>query len=874
MSRSTGKGKPVRAEPFPVREIYRGYTERTFRGEELRTIAFPLGGIGTGTVSLGGFGQLQDWEIFNRPGKGELLPLAFFAIWMRPRGGEPIARILEGRRLPPYQRYWQGVSAFELWGLPRFRQAVFTGRYPFARVELTDPKLPAGVRLEAFNPLIPHNEIDSSLPVAILRYTVTNRARKPLAVSLAGCLPNVVGYEGREPIVGRRHPSLGRNRNEFVREKALVGLRMTSAKHGPNDPGFGSMALATTHRGKLSYLTHWLRGEHWDDMHTFWDDFAADGIVRGDARGTSADGEAEHGSLVPAADISPGGSVSFTFIIAWHFPNRTYDRNPVNWPQKFRLRNWHTDRLADAWSAARYAAENLDRLEGETRDYIDTLSASTLPGPVLDAAGSQVSILRTHTVYRTDDGKLFGYEGTRDQSGSCPLNCTHVWNYEQTLAYLFPSLERTMRDTDFACNTRLNGYMAFRTLLPLSKQLWEFKPAADGQMGCILKLYREWQLSGDRRFLADLWPHARRALEFAWKRGGWDADRDGVMEGEQHNTYDIEFFGPNTMTGTLYLGALKAAAIMAREVGETEAADRYESMFRKGGIKLDRLLFNGRWYEQRGVDVRKTKYQFGRGCLSDQLLGQWFCEIVGLGDVLPHTHVRRALRSIFAYNFRADLSDHESVQRTYAMNEEAGLVLCTWPDGGRPPLPFIYADEVWTGIEYQVAAHLIAHGLVDEGLTIVKAVRDRYDGAKRNPWNEIECGHHYARAMASWSLILALSGYRYSAPRQSIGFAPKIATRDFACFFSTGSGWGLYRQAFQAGRQTAELDLRYGALTLGEVRLTWAGASPPGRLTVDARLSRGRIAADASSRGSQVVVGFAQPVAIAAGERLRIVLRG
>ena len=625
---------------------------------------------------------------------------------MKPRGEQPIARILEGRRQPPYQRYWQGVSAFELWGLPRFRKAVFTGLYPFARVDLSDPQLPVTVRLDAFNPMIPQNELDSSLPAAILRYTVTNRTRKPMAVSVAGCLTNVVGYEGREAIVGRKHPSLGRNRNAFVRERSLAGLKMTSGKAKASWPGFGSMALATTHRGKLSYLTHWLRGEHWDDMHAFWDDFAADGVVRSDTRGVSADGEGEHGSVVPAATIEPGQSQAFTFIVAWHFPNRTYDRNPVNWPQHFRLRNWHTDQFKDAWAVTRYAAEQLGRLEQQSREYVDTLSASTLPAAVLDAASSQVSILRTNTVYRTNDGKLFGYEGTREQSGSCPLNCTHVWNYEQAAAYLFPSLERTMRDTDFRWNTRPDGFMAFRTLMPLSKKLWEFKPAADGQMGCVLKLYREWQISGDREFLADLWPQARRALEFAWKRGGWDGDRDGVMEGEQHNTYDIEFFGANTMMGSLYLGALKAAAIMAREVGEEKAAERYEAMVIKGAAKLDRMCFNGRWYEQKGVNVRKTKYQFGRGCLSDQLLGQWFCEIVGLGDVLPRTHVRRALQSIYTYNFRKDLSYVESVQRTYAMNDEAGLLLCTWPDGGRPPLPFIYADEVWTGIEYQVGGSL------------------------------------------------------------------------------------------------------------------------------------------------------------------------
>ncbi|HSW45878.1 MAG TPA: GH116 family glycosyl-hydrolase [Phycisphaerae bacterium] len=858
--------------PYSGSELHRRYTERVFRGQALRTIAFPLGGIGTGTISLGGYGDLCDWEIFNRPGKGEKVPLSFFAIWMRPQGDQAVARILEGRRLPPYQNSWQGVSAFDLWGLPRFREATFAGCYPFARVELSDPGLPACVQLEAFNPFIPLNEPDSSLPVAILRYTVKSRTRKPLAVSVAGCLTNVVGYEGREPPTGRKHPSYGKNHNEFMRQKALAGLRMTSRKVTPNAPGHGSMALVTTHTGRLSYLTHWLRGEHWDDMHAFWDDFALDGVVRGNTSGVSADGEAEHGSIVPGADIPPGSSKSFTFIIAWHFPNRAYDRNPVNWPQKFRLRNWHTDRFPDAWSVARYVAENLDHLEFESRLYIDTLTSSTLPGVAIDAAGSQASIIRTNTVYRTDDGRLYGYEGTRDASGSCPLNCTHVWNYEQTLAYLFPSLERTMRITDFVHNTSDDGYMAFRTLLPLSKRLWEFKPAADGQMGTILKLYREWQFGGDRQFLKNLWPHARRALEFAWKTGGWDGDRDGVMEGEQHNTYDIEFLGPNAMMGTLYLGALKAAAIMAREVGDDTFATTCESLFKRGGAKLDRLLFNGQWYEQKGVDVRKTKYQFGRGCLADQLLGQWFCEVVGLGDVLPRGHVRKALRSIYRHNFRDDLSTHESVQRTYAMNDEAGLLLCTWPRGGRPPLPFIYADEVWTGIEYQVAAHLMYHGLIDEGLTIVKAVRDRYDGEKRNPWNEIECGHHYARAMASWSLIPALSGYRYSAPQGMIGFDPRISPEDFACFFSTGTGWGQFRQKQKGITQTAEIDLQYGSLALNEVQLASTREWVHSRLSVSARKGRSAMMARISLRGRQIIVRFDEPVALEAGERLAIAI--
>jgi hypothetical protein len=313
---------------------------------------------------------------------------------------------------------------------------------------------------------------------------------------------------------------------------------------------------------------------------------------------------------------------------------------------------------------------------------------------------------------------------------------------------------------------------------------------------------------------------------------------------------------------------------MARELGDAGAADHYERLFSSGSEKLDRELFNGRWYEQKGVDVETTKYQFGRGCLADQLLGQWFCEVVGLGRVLPAEHVRRALRSIFEHNWKRDLSTHHSVQRTYALNDEAGLLLCTWPDGGRPPIPFIYADEVWTGIEYQVAAHLIYEGLIDEGLSIVKGVRDRHDGRRRNPWNEFECGDHYARAMASWSLVLALSGFQYSAVEQSIAFAPRITPGKFNCFFSTPTAWGLFRQSVKKKTHRAELDVRYGRLTLRQLRLAWPLRIKADRaLTLTAHLDGQPIDVSTEASADALAITFTEPRSIAAPQRLVVELK-
>jgi len=445
-----------------------------------------------------------------------------------------------------------------------------------------------------------------------------------------------------------------------------------------------------------------------------------------------------------------------------------------------------------------------------------------------------------------------------------------------------------MRVTDFTVNLHSDGAMAFRTLVPTGRALWTFKPAADGQMGTIIKLYREWQFSGDLSFLRELWPAAKRALEYAWRH--WDADRDGVMEGEQHNTYDIEFYGPNTMVGTLYLGALLAGERMARALGDTAAADEYRRVFESGTTKLDAELWADGFYIQRvpdpsritpqkvetteawyaaAVDRGAVKYQYGQGCLSDQLLGQWFAEVVGLGRLLREDHVRGTLASIYRHNFRHDFANHPNMQRIYALNDEKGLVLCSWPRGQRPALPFVYSDEVWTGIEYQVAAHLVYEGLVMEGLAITKAVRDRYDGERRNPWNEVECGSHYARALASWSLLTALSGYSYSAPERRLAFAPRLSPEAFGSFFTTGQGWGTFSQRIGRGAATARLDLLWGALELRALGL--APGLVPGRPEVSARVN-GSPAPGRMGEGG--AVAFDDIVRLKAGDRLEVEIGG
>ena len=302
--------------------------------------------------------------------------------------------------------------------------------------------------------------------------------------------------------------------------------------------------------------------------------------------------------------------------------------------------------------------------------------------------------------------------------------------------------------------------MAFRAKRLLDGAKWDMLPATDGQLGCILRVYREWKLSGDDAFLKEVWEKMVTAMEFSIRT--WDQDGDFVLEAQQHNTYDIEFYGTNSLTNSIFFAALAAASEMAAYLGDAERVELWKQGLEKGSAKMDQLLFNGSYYEQRmDEDIDKYKYQYGTGCLADQLLGQELAHVYGLGYVLPQEHVKSAVYEIYKNNFLEQ--------------------------------PFVYSDEVWTGIEYQVATHLIYEGYVDEAMDIVHGIRRRYDGKRRSPYNEIECGNHYARSMAAWGLLVALSGYQCDLTKESVTFAPRVDEKDFCCFYSNGKSWGIYK---------------------------------------------------------------------------------
>ena len=823
-----------------------------YDADHLARIALPIGGIGTGTVSLGGGGDLRDWEVVNRPAKGFVPVLGrygapFFALYARAENGPAVVRLIEG---PLSLEAYEGSHGSETrnHGLPRFRSCRFAAAYPLGQVMLSDPDVSLEVRIEAFNPLIPADAERSGIPIAVLRYVLINPGDRPVAASVCGSLPNFVGADGWNPgrdWRGNRDDSVGpkENRNAFVEAVGWRGVAMSSAGIDPRAEQWGTLCLATTATEGVTHRTAWAELSWGDSLLDFWDDLTADGAL---SEREAGEADAPVGSLAVQVAVPPHASRQVTFLLSWHFPNRRtwQPRTPAatccapDGADLDRVGNYYATQYRDAQDVVEQVVPALPALERETLTFVRAFCESDLPQVVKEAALYNISTLRTQTCFRTEDGRFYGWEGSCDRRGCCFGSCTHVWNYEQATAFLFGELAQSMREIEFAHATDEDGLMSFRVQLPLERAREHGRAAADGQMGCLMKLYRDWQLSGDDEMLRALWPAARRALSFCWVEGGWDGDADGVMEGCQHNTMDVEYYGPNPQMGTWYLGALRAAEEMARYLGETESAEQCKALYARGRRWIDEHLFNGEYYEHEirppadadavapglragmgAEDLAEPALQLGAGCLVDQLVGQYMAHVCGLGHLLDPDHVRTALRSVMRYNFRRGFYGHFNHMRSFVLGEEAGLLMATYPHGRRPKRPFPYYTEVMSGFEYSTAVHMIYEGLVEMGLECIAAIRERYDGRKRSPFDEAECGHHYARAMASWAAVLALTGFHYSAAEGRMS----LAAREGKHFWSTGYAWGTCTQVGAGGGYDATLDVLGGELSLQCLVLTGVG---------------------------------------------------
>lgn len=787
------------------------------RYEDQRHVSMPIGGIGTGTIGIGGRGQLRDFELGNRPAKGFRPGHASFVLRAETERGA-VARVLEG---PLDDADFDGDlgSPTANHGFPRFRESSFAAAYPFAVVTLRDPDMPT-VYLEAFNPLVPGQLDASSIPASVLRFRIRNDCDLPLHLSLAASFENFIGANGTVA-------DTGGNAN-FLREGAeLVGIEMTADDLPQGHEAAGTFCVATLRSPDgHSARTGWKDGDWSTGLLDFWEDFVDDGRL--EERRSEADRPIA--SLAPRAVLAPGEETTFTFLLTWSFPNRrawrSDDFGPIHIGQYTDdiVGNHYSTTHPDPWATAEWLAGRMDDLEARTARVTRAIIDSDLPQTVKEAGLSNLSTLRSPTLFRTADGEFYGWEGVRDRVGSCFGTCTHVWAYEFATSLWFADIAWSMRRTQYLRSTEQTGAMSFRAGLPSgAEDQWQVA-AADGQMATLVHLYYDWKLSGDDNALRELWPSARRSLEFSWAPGGWDADEDGVMEGCQHNTMDVEYYGPNPQMQGWYLAALRAVAAMARAMNDTKFAVRCESLFARGSEWADMHLFNGAYYEHHiepiadpskiaprlrqerdDSDPSNPVLQLGDGILIDQLVGQYASRLVGIGSVFDPENVRTTATTVYVQNHRDEMWGHFNHMRGYALDDESAVLMATYPHG-RPADPFPYFNEVMTGFEYVLALNHIQDGDRDLGVSIIADVRRRHTGRRRNPFDETECGRHYTRAMASWSAFVAWNGFEWDATAGEMRFTLEEGTT----FWSTGRAAG----AIRVGADGVELEIFEGGLPI------------------------------------------------------------
>ena len=801
----------------------------TYTGKYLDRIAFPVGGIGAGMFCIEGTGAISHMSVRNRP---EVFnePAMFAAISVK--GFENGALVIEGP-VPGWKKFGTpnsgNGSGGSTYGLPRFENADFLARFPFAHINLKDPDLPLEVKVTGWSPFIPTDADNSSLPAGGIEYSFRNSGSSKIEAVFSYNSSNFMAKSGGLASI---KPLM----NGFI-------LSENGVKDKPETKG--DFAIFTNEPGTV--VDHcWFRGGWWDPLTMTWNT-----ILKGETtKRAPVEKSAPGASLFVPFSLGPGETKVIHLMMAWYVPDTDlrYGQDPED-PGEEECTDpdcsckdpfykpWYSKKFAGIEEVVNYWKTNYDELNRKSGLFTEAFYSVTLPSEVVEAVAANLTILKSPTVLRQPDGRLWNWEGCSDNSGCCAGSCTHVWNYAQAIPHLFPSLERTLRETEFTQSQDKEGHQTFRSALPVRPVASTFYAASDGQLGGIMKVYRDWHISGNTEWMKKMYPRVIQSIDYCIRT--WDPRNTGTLEEPHHNTYDIEFWGPDGMCTSFYLGALKAISEMGGFLGEDVL--KYKELYDKGKQAIETELFDGEYFIQKikwqGLnspdpvkasegswssdysDEAKAllrnegpKYQYGTGCLSDGVLGAWIGEVCGLKNVIDSVKVKSHLNSVYKYNFRENLNNHSNPQRpSYAFGDDGGLLLCTWPKGGMLSLPFVYSNEVWTGIEYQVASHLMFSGEVEKGLDIVRAARDRYDGTIRNPFDEYECGHWYARALSSYALIEGLTGVRYDALTQTMHIDSRIG--DFTGFISTETGFG------NAGLKNGEpfLDVVFGEISVKEI---------------------------------------------------------
>ncbi len=788
--------------------------------DKLNYIGMPVGGIGVGQVYLGGDGQLWYWDIFNI---------------RRINPGGPGDKFYLNPMVQDHQ-FDQGfavrikgaiTSTAKALRTGGFTDINFHGQYPVAHVSYKEKGFPLEVQLKAYSPFVPTDFEESSFPAVILEYTIKNTGEENVEAELFGWLQNTSNYF-----------TSAENEGEHVNEikNTGSGLQLICSSNGENLtdlPDYGNMSLTLLNPNK-----GWSSPVAPGDIN-----YNLPEVGQSDKLEATVNlGKKLAGVLGDVVQLKSGQEKTVSFILSWYYPNLHRKESGFhNLKNRANLRYNYSSRFSSSSDVANYISANFGRLSNTTKDWVATWYDSSLPTWFLDRTFVNTGTLATTSCYLLDDitddpdneGRFYAMEGVYLGHGTC----THVFHYEQALGRVFPNLARQLREQiDYGLSFKEDGVIGYRGELSGIGHHDGRGYAVDGHAGTILRTYREHTMSSDNTFLKNNWAKIKKSIQYMIAHDKEKTGKaDGILEGIQYNTLDRMWYGKIAWISSMYNAVLKAGEAMALDMGDKRFAKECRAISEKGFKNMNDQLFNGEYFINILDPENPESPNSYLGCHIDQVLGQSWAIQAGLQRVLPKVETQKALASLHKYNFQKDIGDYLNTAkikpvRFYALPGEAGTVMCSFPNGGEEKAPgkvkneweklvVGYFSECMTGFTYQAAGHMIAEGLVDEGMEIIKAIHDRYDPVKRNPYNEVEYGNHYTRAMSSYGAFVAASGFKYHGPKGELSFDPKVNPEDFKSAFITAGAWGTFQQERKKDEQYNMVKVNYGELNLTQVEL-------------------------------------------------------
>jgi non-lysosomal glucosylceramidase len=782
---------------------------------ELKYIGMPVGGLHAGTVYVGGDGRLWLWQIYNESFEGIHEGIDPKEInWndgislrkIRSRDGSAYVEpsIANNRRVLEQgfavKISYDGKTIIKELNEDHWDEVSFEGSYPVATIKYCSKDFPLEIKLCVYSPFIPLDAEKSALPATILRIEAVNTGKESIDISLLGWMEN-----GVNKLTGKENMGQRKNTPLVAEDSTGIFFSSDSRKKEVQEAGDGgSMCFMLHHtkgKAQVSFNPWPVNSKHFNtsESSSALEDFPEKLI----------------GAIGTGTILAPGQRFNADYSVSWYFNNPNPKLKKL---VKDAERGFHYGaKFRDAKEVSNFINANFKELSSTTELWANTWKDSTLPHWFLERTFVNIGTLATANTYRFADGRFWSWEGV----GACAGTCTHVWQYAQAVARIFPELEKDLRErVDLGIGfIEESGAILFRGEN-------ETRPAIDGQAGTILRFYREHQMSKDNHFLNANWPKIKKAVQFMLDQ---DKNGDGMTDTPMENTLDAVWEGEIAWIVGLCIAAAKAAQMMAEEMKDSSFARVCETYVTNGRKNMEKELFNGEYFIHRPDAVQgRQKLGSYNTCHIDQVYGQSWAFQVGLPRILDKEKTVAALTALWKYNFTMDVGPYIKTHtggRPYALAGEGGMVMNTNPHNETKPFgenvswQLGYFHECMSGFEHQVAAHFMAEGMPDKGLILTRAIHDRHHAAKRNPFNEIECSDHYARAMASYGTFVTACGFEYHGPKGYIGFAPKWNKENFKTAFTTAAGWGTYSQRKAGIQQVHSFELKYGELQLNKISL-------------------------------------------------------